>query len=213
MTERLPDGHVFAGLLRNGYKAIMCDPATDFRAGKKGRPQHYDRQTDREIAAMPVADLVHPDGCFLMLWATTPKTFRPARSRMLLRPDEIASAWGFRFSSNMFTWVKTSRRSANLSKAPLFIHPSHGMHMGMGYSTRKNVELCWLFRAGRPVRIAKNISELIFAPVREHSRKPDEAFEGIERFCAGPYLELYSRQPRLNWDTWGREREKFADAA
>jgi N6-adenosine-specific RNA methylase IME4 len=50
---------------------------------------------------------------------------------------------------------------------------------------------------------------LIVAPRREHSRKPDEQYERIERLVAGPYLELFARQSRPGWDSWGNEVGKF----
>jgi hypothetical protein len=39
MTERLTPDHVFAGLVRNGYRCLLIDPPTRFVAGTKGRPQ------------------------------------------------------------------------------------------------------------------------------------------------------------------------------
>jgi N6-adenosine-specific RNA methylase IME4 len=50
---------------------------------------------------------------------------------------------------------------------------------------------------------------LILAPVREHSRKPDEMFARVERYCDGPYVELFARQSRPGWSTWGNESWKF----
>jgi N6-adenosine-specific RNA methylase IME4 len=38
------------------------------------------------------------------------------------------------------------------------------------------------------------VRELIIAPRREHSRKPDEIYHRIEALCAGPFVELYARQ-------------------
>jgi N6-adenosine-specific RNA methylase IME4 len=38
---------------------------------------------------------------------------------------------------------------------------------------------------------------------REHSRKPDEAYEGIERLVEGPYIELFARQQRRGWTSLG----------
>jgi N6-adenosine-specific RNA methylase IME4 len=209
---RLENPHPFAGLYRNHYRCVLIDPPTRFVAGTKGRPLHYERQTDREIAAMPVADLVHPDGAFLFLCVTSAKLFRQMGSKTQLRPDEIAHCWGFRWSARAFVWIKTQRRLGRLSAKPLFINPVDDVFSGTGLTTRKNCEDVLLFHVGNPKRLSKGIREPIFAPVREHSRKPDELFERIEQFCAGPYLELYSRQPRIGWDTWGREREKFADA-
>jgi N6-adenosine-specific RNA methylase IME4 len=40
---------------------------------------------------------------------------------------------------------------------------------------------------------------------REHSRKPDEIYNLIERCSPGPYLELFARFSRPGWDQWGNE--------
>ncbi len=85
--------------------------------------------------------------------------------------------------------------------------------MALGHTTRKNTELCWLGRRGNPKRLDKGVRELIVAPVREHSRKPDEIYERIERFCAGPYLELFARQRRNGWFSDGNELDRFARAS
>jgi N6-adenosine-specific RNA methylase IME4 len=51
------------------------------------------------------------------------------------------------------------------------------------------------------------VRKLIVSPRREHSRKPDEAYERIEALCDGPYLELFARSSRPGWDRWGAEAE------
>ncbi len=80
-------------------------------------------------------------------------------------------------------------------------------------TTRANIELCWLGRRGNPIRLDKGVRELIVAPRREHSRKPDEVFERIERYCAGPYLDLFARQRRPGWTVWGDQVDKFSGEA
>jgi N6-adenosine-specific RNA methylase IME4 len=180
---------VFEGLPRNHYRAIVADPAWTFVAGTKGRPQHYARMTDTQIRRMPVDELAHPDGCWLFLWTTSPR---------LHLTFDVARCWGFKYSARAFLWVKTK---------------GAGLHTGMGYTTRKNAEDCLLFKTGTPKRAAKDVHEIIMAPAREHSRKPDESFARIERFCEGPYLELFAREARPNWANWGNETSKFSEAA
>ena len=85
--------------------------------------------------------------------------------------------------------------------------------MAGGYSTRKNVEICWLGRRGKPRRKSAGVRELIVAPVREHSRKPDEIYQRIEALCAGPYLELWARQQWPGWICIGDEIGKFEAVA
>jgi len=53
------------------------------------------------------------------------------------------------------------------------------------------------------------VRELIVAPRREHSRKPDEIYQRIEQLCSGPYLELFARQQWPGWVCVGDESERF----
>jgi N6-adenosine-specific RNA methylase IME4 len=53
------------------------------------------------------------------------------------------------------------------------------------------------------------VREVIVAPIREHSRKPDEQYERIEAFCEGPRLEIFARQRVNGWRSWGAEVDKF----
>jgi N6-adenosine-specific RNA methylase IME4 len=59
---------------------------------------------------------------------------------------------------------------------------------------------------GRPiVPIEKPPSTWYVWPRREHSRKPEEFFELVERVSPGPYVELFARRPRYGWDVRGNE--------
>ena len=80
---------------------------------------------------------------------------------------------------------------------------------GMGFWTRANPEQCLLATRGKPKRIAKDVRRLVVAPRREHSRKPDEVYENIERLANGPYLEMFARNNRENWDGWGDQAALF----
>lgn len=51
--------------------------------------------------------------------------------------------------------------------------------------------------------------ELIVAPVREHSRKPDEVYSRIEALTGGPYCELFARQRWAGWHSWGDQADRF----
>ena len=185
-----------------------CPPSRSVSAGAKGRPQHYERMTDADIAALPVADLLHPEGAWIFLWVTSPKLYAPSGSRTQLSPDAIARAWGARYSGRAFVWIKTKAKAT----MPI-INCEHDLHVGMGFTTRKNAEDCLLFRTGMPQRLARDVREVILSPVREHSRKPDEAIARIERFCLGPRVELFAREARDGWDAWGDEVGVFNEPA
>jgi N6-adenosine-specific RNA methylase IME4 len=173
--------------------AIMADPGIAFAAysakgeGLRAPQSHYQCTPFEKLAALPVADIAAPN-CFLFLWV-------PLRSVFLVKP--LMEAWGFRFSGTAFVWVKQNKSSA-------------GWFMGGGYGTRKNAEACWLGRRGAPRRKSKGVRELIVAPRREHSRKPDEVYGRIEALCDGPYVELFARQQWPNWTCIGDESGKFS---
>lgn len=40
-------------------------------------------------------------------------------------------------------------------------------------------------------------------PRLTHSVKPPASYDLIESVSPGPYIELFARQPRLGWDSWG----------
>jgi N6-adenosine-specific RNA methylase IME4 len=63
---------------------------------------------------------------------------------------------------------------------------------------------------GRPKIISKSVRSVIMAPVREHSRKPDQAFEAARALIPyGRAAEVFSRQSRSGWDVFGDEAAKF----
>jgi N6-adenosine-specific RNA methylase IME4 len=202
----------FDGLRRGHYAAILADPPWRFKSytapqslnpsSRRDNERHYSVLRPEEIAALPVRQLAAPD-CHLFLWTTGP---------CLRLAFDVLDAWGFRYSSTAFVWVKLKRthQPTQLRFLPLL---DGDLHVGLGLTTRKNTEICLLARRGSPRRIGRGVREVILAPVREHSRKPDEARVLIEDYCAGPYLELFARSTRPGWTAWGDETRKFEAAA
>lgn len=181
------------------YGVIYADPAWTFltRSAKgKGRSaeNHYDCMTIDDIKALPVSSLGADDSA-LLLWVTDP---------FLEIGFEVMKAWGYKYSTVGFCWAKLRKAY----QGPL-IGPKD-WHIGQGYSTRANQELCLLGRRGSPKRIDKGVRRLVVDPVREHSRKPDRMYGEIERLYPGPYVELFGRTEAEGWDTWGNQADKFA---
>lgn len=146
---------------------------------------------DDEIVKLPVGEIAAND-CVLFLWTCWP---------VLQRTFAILDVWGFNYKTCAFSWLKGDPYR-------LFAD-EYTPYMGLGYWTRANTEPCLLATRGRPKRRAANVRQGIIAPRREHSRKPDEIHQRIERLVAGPYLELFARQQRPGWDAWGNEVGKF----
>ena len=69
----------------------------------------------------------------------------------------------------------------------------------------------WCLGSRKSLRRDAGVNEIIVTPRREHSRKPDELYHRIERYVGGegPFLELFARQSRPGWTTWGLEKTKF----
>ena len=186
------------------FSVIYADPPWHHKSrSAKGQTRrspshHYRTMSLKELRALPVAR-VAAKNAHLFFWTTGPH---------LQHAFAIMEAWGFRYSALGFTWVKLNPREADA----LFL-TEHSFHVGMGYTTRKNVEICLLGRRGAPKRMSKSVRELIIAARREHSRKPDEALRRIERYATGPYLELFGREQRDGWTVLGNEPDKFTRAA
>jgi N6-adenosine-specific RNA methylase IME4 len=179
----------FAGLPRHFFSVVMADPPWHFAARSpkgEGRSasQHYDTMTFDAIAALPVSTVAAAD-CWLILWVPDPH---------LPQGLELMEAWGFTFSGKAFTWIKQN--------------PSgNGWHLGLGFTTRKNTESCWLGRRGKPKILAHDVRELIVSPRRRHSEKPHEVYGRVERLATGPFLELFARRQQPSWMAWGNEVE------
>lgn len=201
----------FANLPRQHFRAVLADPPWRFKTyNEKGRnrcpdwrrfkgspARHYDTMSTTELCALPVCDLLADDAC-LFLWACWP---------MLEDALKVMSSWGFRYKGCAFDWMK-----AHTGQIDMFRDDAVAL-MGMGYWTRGNSEPCLLGTMGKPKRLSRGVRQGIIEPRREHSRKPDCVRERIEKLVGGPYLELFSRQPRAGWTTWGNETDKFKEAA
>lgn len=199
---------IFTGLERRKYAAIVADPPWHFRARTALQTRNWTSARDAEkhyavmgidaIMAMSVRDLAARDA-HLFLWTTGPN---------LRQAFDVIEAWGFKYSAIAFTWVKL-KRSFNAHQLRVLPTAEADLHVGLGMTTRKNAEFCLLARRGSARRIAKDVREVILSPVREHSRKPDEAYHRVERYCEGPYLDLFAREQRPGWTAWGLETDKF----
>jgi len=170
------------------YGAILADPPWTFAtysAAGKGRSAeaHYNCMSHTDICLLLAGERWAAPDCVLFLWTT---------NSLLCKALQVIDAWGFTYKTIAFTWAKRTPKDG-------------GWHFGLGYWTRQNTEHCLLATKGKPHRIACDVPELIVSPRREHSRKPEETYDRIERLCEGPYLELFARQRRYGWDSLGDE--------
>lgn len=174
-----------------GFDLIMADPPWSFDnfsaagEGKNAKAQ-YGCMSLQDIADLPVSALAS-DNCVLWLWATNP---------MLPQAIEVLTAWGFAY--------KTGGHWAKMTK--------HGKQaFGTGYILRCAGEPFLIGTRGQP-KTSRSVRSVIFGPIREHSRKPDEAFTEAEKLMPDARrIEVFSRQRRPGWSNWGNEADKFEE--
>lgn len=192
----------------------MADPpwSYDMRSEKgyaKAPEAQYSTMPLDAIKALPVEALAATD-CLLWLWAVNPQ---------LPQAMDVLRAWGFTFKT-AGTWLKRSK---------------HGkVAFGTGYILRSANEPFLIGTRGSPkttrgtrsaiitdaaqelmeMGIVPKVVVTIEAVAREHSRKPDEAYLACEELMPGARrLDLFSRQRRDGWTSWGDEAGKFEAGA
>jgi N6-adenosine-specific RNA methylase IME4/ParB-like chromosome segregation protein Spo0J len=120
--------------------------------------------------------------CILWLWTT---------NIMMRHVYPLLDAWGFE-EQTILTWAKSV--------------------IGKGWYLRNQTEHCVVATKGKPSLALVGQSSLLQARGRERGRKPDEFFQLVDGLCAGSKLELFGRQSRAGWTTWGAESTKFDGA-
>lgn len=192
---------MFAGLADRHFRCVLADPPWDFSSNSKTKPgrnprRHYDCMPLRKICELPV-QRYGADQSVLFLWITGPFLVKGYHI-------PVMRAWGYEPTAMGFVWIKTNPSAGNV---PFFTIKS--LFNGPGFTTRKNAEFVVIGKRGKSTRIDCGVHEVIVAPRREHSRKPDESYRRIERYCTGPRLELFGRQQRDGWEVRGNQSHRF----
>ena len=170
------------------YSIIYADPpwnglGWNNGSGDKCPANHYPVMKSADILALPVKEIANDD-CALFLWVTMPNL-----------PLGIATldAWGFRYATQAFTWVKRTKSG-------------QGWFWGCGNYTRANAEICLLGMKGSLKRQSASVHSVIDSPVGKHSVKPPETRDRIvQLFGDLPKVELFARVETAGWDVWGNE--------
>ena len=166
------------------YKTIYADPPwMEYGGGKikRGADRHYPLMDTEEIKALPVQNLADPEGCHLYLWTT---------NNFLPDALEVVKAWGFEYVT-IITWTKDRK--------------------GLGQYYRGLTEHCIFARTKKilPYKLLDGKRQQgvtgFYAPKGEHSQKPEEMREMIERVSYGPRIELFAREHHPGWAAWGNE--------
>ena len=172
------------------YKTIYADPPWQFsnRTGKMA-PEHkrlnrYATMKLEDIKKLPVHEAAD-EKCHLYLWVP---------NALLPEGLEVMKAWGFEYKTNII-WEKVRKDGMPDGR-------------GVGFYFRNVTEILLFGIKGennRTLQAGRSQVNLVRSIKREHSRKPDEIISVIESCSSGPYLELFARGERNNWDMWGNQ--------
>lgn len=182
---------IFEPVLPDGiYDLIVIDPPWPY--GTKYNPEG--RRVANPYPEMSIEEIrnqLHPesgaslsipcaDDCVLWLWTT---------HKFLPQSFEILNHWGFDYKITL-TWVKD--------------------RMGIGQWLRSQSEFCLLSIRGNPGWNLTNQTTVLHAPLRQHSRKPEEFYDMLSELCpAQSRLDIFGRQSRPGWHILGNQADKF----
>lgn len=172
------------------------DPPWQERGGgksKRGADRHYPLLGKKEIF-----DVVRKSGkwrpaksCHLWMWAT---------SNFLKDALWLMEVFGFRYVTSA-VWVKMNSDKSYGADFEEYLQISLGQYMRHAHE--------WLLLGTRgPAMVpppGDRCPSVIFAPRTKHSKKPQEAYDLIERTSPGPRLEMFAREPRDGFVVWGNE--------
>jgi len=162
------------------YDVIVVDPPWQMDGD-------YDPEHWRGVPAYPtlsikeITDLDIPsnDNCILFFWVI---------NKRVHDAYHIIDAWGFEIK-NIFTWVKDK--------------------FGVGPWGRGQTEHFFICVKGKPLVDFSAQSTVIMGVRREHSRKPEEFYQMVDKTCNGRKLDYFSREKRDGWSQFGNDRGRF----
>lgn len=168
------------------YSVLLADPPWSAgQRGALGAEAHYNLMSDERIKTM--------GGPIRDLMAPDSVCWLWVTNATIQTGHEVLTAWGFRYAS-ILTWIKP--------------------RLGLGQPLRNMTEHVLLGVRGRVPVTFRSQGTWLFAPVQEHSHKPEELYDIIERlYPDGGRLELFARRRRHGWDAWGNEVESDVQLA
>jgi N6-adenosine-specific RNA methylase IME4 len=166
------------------FDIILADPPWQYSR----KTTTHDRVIENQYPTLTVEQIIEqkPDSAknaILFLWATAP---------LLPEALHVIKEWGFAYKSNA-VWDKQK--------------------IGLGYWFRSQHEHLLVGTKGKvsPPDEADRVSSIFKEERTTHSKKPDSIYRWIEEaFPNTKRLEMYARNRRFGWASWGEEIERAA---
>lgn len=198
----------------NRYSLIYADPPWNYqnKASNGAASNHYDTMKLENIKRLPVWQLA-ADDAVLAMWYT---------STHIEEAFALAEAWGFDVRTiKGFTWVKFNELAEDHFNKALRDGEIHDFYdlldilnkqsrMNGGNYTRANTEdVLFAVRGAGLERLKRNIKQVVYSCLGEHSEKPWEVRHRLEQLYGDvPRIELFSRGDAPGWHHWGNENPR-----
>ena len=169
--------------VKGKFKTIVIDPPWPIEKVLREVRPNQDKFEYKTMTIEEIKNLDIPsdDNCHLFLWTT---------QKYLPVSFEILTQWGFKYVFTMVWHKNGGFQPYNLPQYNCeFV--VFGRKGDMDFLETKAFPTC--FNGER----------------REHSRKPENFYDLIRRVCPEPRIDMFSREKRGGFDTYGNESEKF----
>ena len=192
--EENSNNNLFPGLPTKKYNCIVIDPPWFYQLRNKDLTHRnkipYSPMNIEDILKLPIPNLSDQNGTVLWLWFT---------NNHILEATKCIEHWNFTIKT-VLTWEKIAKNG--------------NTRIGTGHWLRNCTEHCMLATFGKVksfshLKKLTNEPTILHAQRREHSRKPEEFYHLVDKLCDGKKLEMFARQKRSGWDSWGNEIDKF----
>ena len=170
-----PDIHTTPSNIPERFNTLLLDPPWNIQQKGKLGASQHYDLMSMEEIKALPVNELLSSNAHVWLWVT---------NAVLIYLPELMEAWGLTYRS-IFTWCKP--------------------RLCLGNFLRNSTEQLILATKGKAPIQFKGQMNWGFMPVQDHSHKPEEVYEIIERCSPGPYLELFARQRHPGWYVWGNE--------
>ena len=190
------------------YDIVYIDPPWQFNARNNtgtsfggGAMKHYPTMPMNEIAELDFTLIMKPNA-LMYCWVT------------LAKLDQCINAMAKKnlvFVTTGFVWIKTNKLGNSEPQSGLNIFNNNEyrkVFYGVGNYTASNAEICLIFRKGKMVKHKQKVSQVIIAPIAEHSKKPAEAYELLETMYPSnefDKIEIFARTSAPGFDVVGNQ--------
>jgi len=163
------------------YDIVVIDPPWEGQGGEYDPDNRRSRPPYPTMTIDEIKQLKIPatENSILFFWGL---------NNRMHEAYHIIEEWGFE-PKTILTWVKDV--------------------WGLGFWLRGQTEHCIIASRGSPNFLGESSSTVLYGKRREHSRKPEEFYQLVEKTCVGRRLDYFSREKREGWAQYGNELRRF----